>query len=388
MKIPHHFVLVAVAVGVLTLSACGSGGGTSPAAPSAPSAPVDTSVTISATAVDPYISGAVFCVDVDRNRVCDPGEPRSTASDALGRLTFDLDATLGPDTMIVADPAGGLGIHNGVPYTLVMSAVVGEGADSFVISPLTTMQAATASINAGGDIVSRLTPENIAIMIQAAGLPDMTTADVTADPMTGLEGLALDEVTDADLRRLRASLATYAFMRYYQASPALQAMSPDDILASGINTAGIGDDVVYKRLSAMVAAVIDATSSARRDAIQMLVDSMNVNPGIAIPGERFPDPTAEQLVQAAVTAMDFVATAGTDLVPFLLDPMGKFSTSVSSAIESYYAASNREQLQRAMAEHMLLDFAGTAGAPGIDAGLHCASGYFRINMSLDSECAP
>lgn len=384
MKI-FHFALAAVAVGVLTLSACGSDGGTSPAAPPAL---VDTSVTISAVAVDPYISDAVFCVDVDRNRVCDPDEPHSTASDALGRLTFDLDAPLGPDTLIVADPAGGLGAHNGVPYTLAMSAVVGEGADGFVISPLTTLQAATASINAGGDIVSRLTPENIAIMIQAAGLPDVTPADVTGDPMRGIADLSYGAITDVDLARIRASLATYAFMRYYETSPSLQTMSPDDILASGINTTGIGDDVVHKRLSAMVAAVIDATSSARRDAIQMLVASMNANPGIAIPGERFPDPTAEQLVRAAVTAMDFMAAAGTDLVPFLLDPMGKFSQSIGGVMSAYWAVDNESQLQSAMAEHMLTDFASAAGAPGIDAGLQCTSGYFRINMSLDAECVP
>lgn len=382
---------------LITLALTGCGGSSSS------SSPVDTSVSLSATVVDPYIEGAVFCVDTDRSKTCDAGEPRSTASAADGSITFDLDAPLPAGSLIIADPAS-LGTHNGVAFTLAMGALVGEGADGFVISPMTTLQSSSASLTQAGDVSASLTHENIAELLRTAGLTDITAADISADPMQGIGNLS-GVVTDAQLARIQAALSMYGFMKLFNESDALNGKSVADILASGLNDTGVGDDDVYQVLSAMVGAIQDVVSPALIVQAQGPVDTANVALAAgSLP--TLPDVTAEVIVKAGVAIIDRVVgdaaaacnaaggvyTAGLAAATTHLGD-GAFPTLVEELGLAYYAAHNQAALQTLldaapMASSMTELMGGAPEAAPLDAGRTCASGHFTVNESLVASCIP
>ena len=66
------FPLTAMCIGLLT--ACGGGGGDSPA----PQPPATTSM--SGSVADGYLQGAVVCLDMNNNGRCDSGEPSATTN--------------------------------------------------------------------------------------------------------------------------------------------------------------------------------------------------------------------------------------------------------------------------------------------------------------------
>lgn len=375
---------------LITLALAGCGGSSSG------SSPVDTSVSLSATVVDPYIEGAVFCVDTDRSKTCDAGEPRSSASAADGSITFDLDAPLPAGSFIIADPAS-LGTHNGVDFTLAMGALVGEGADGFVISPMTTLQSSSASLTQAGDVSASLTNENIAQLLQTAGLTDITAADIGADPMAGIGELS-GAVTDAQLARIQAALSMYGFMKLFNESAALNGKSVADILASGLDTGG-GD--VYQVLSAMVGAIQDVVSPALIAQAQGPVTA--ANGGLPPGAPALPDVTAEVIVKAGVAIMDRVVgdaaaacnaasgdyTAGLAAATVHLNN-GAFPGLVEDLGLGYYAAHNKAALEAllaaASAPNMTTLMMGAPQAAPLDAGLTCASGHFTVDASLVASC--
>ncbi len=378
---------------LITLALTGCGGSSSS------SSPVDTSVSLSATVVDPYIEGAVFCVDTDRSKTCDAGEPRSTASAADGSITFDLDAPLPAGSLIIADPAS-LGTHNGVAFTLAMGALVGEGADGFVISPMTTLQSSSASLTQAGDVSASLTHENIAELLRTAGLTDITAADISADPMQGIGDLS-GVVTDAQLARIQATLSMYGFMKLFNESDALNGKSVADILASGLDTSGSGD--VYNLLSAMVGAIQDVVSPALIAQAQGPVTAAN---GLLPPGApALPTVTAEVIVKAGVAILDRVVgdaaaacnaasgdyTAGLAAATTHLGD-GAFPLLVEELGLAYYAAHNQAALEAlltfASAPNMTALMMGAPQATPLDAGLACASGHFTVDNILNASCIP
>lgn len=358
------------------------------------------STSLSATVVDPYIEGAVFCVDTNRNKSCDADEPRSTASTADGSITFDLDEPLPADSLIIADPAS-LGTHNGVDFTLAMGALVGEGADGFVISPLTTLQSSSASLTQAGDVSASLTHENIAELLRTAGLTDITAADIGADPMAGISALS-GTVTDAQLARIRAALSMYGFMKLFNESNALNGLSVADILASGLNDTGTGNDDVYQVLSAMVGAIQQVVSPALIAQAQGPIDTVNAG----LPAPALPDVTAEVIVKAGVAIIDRVVgdaaaacnanggdyTFGLTAATAHLSN-GAFPTLVEELGIQYYAAHNRAALQALLTAAAPMPDMATllGGAPQgalLDTGMACASGHFTVDDTLNASCIP
>ena len=175
----------AIAAVVLSLAACGGGGGGGSQA-------ADTG--IKGVAVDPYIVGAAFCEDKNTNGVCDPGEQVSTASDAAGRFTFSNALTLGSDIIIAVQ-----GTHNGVTYTGDIKRKVDQ-ADDLVVSPLTTL------------LANGWTAANVVAVLNSGGITGLTGADLTKDPMAGIEALDGTSLTTDHFKIVKSSIAVHSFL--------------------------------------------------------------------------------------------------------------------------------------------------------------------------------
>lgn len=165
--------------GALTLAvlaaACGGGGGGGDDAPPAASA-----VTLSGRVADGPIQGATACYDLNDNRACDTGEPRSASpSDAAGNFTIQVDAAVaGRHRLIVEVPASAVDADTGQPvgtaFVLVAPATGSGGAQAVFVSPLTSL--VQQQMDATGQ-----TRADAAAFVQAqAGLPVSPLADFTA----------------------------------------------------------------------------------------------------------------------------------------------------------------------------------------------------------------
>lgn len=236
----------------------------------------------SLVAVDPYVESVVFFEDVNNNGVQDVGEQGSSTSDASGQCGFDAKLSVG--STIVASIAG---VHNGLPYSLTLKRKVERGMESpIVISPPTTLAA------------DDLTAAQVADMLAAAGLADITAGMITEDPMSGMDAIT-GSVTEAQLLRLRASIATYVFMRIRAGSDALASLSGAELYASGMDT----DDTpgaLHTILSTAVSVISQALSPAALAAAQATVSSYTGAPAIS----------SLDIVQTAVTVADRLALVG------------------------------------------------------------------------------
>ena len=176
--------LLALSFLILPVFGCGGGGGGeesySPVGGDA--APVR------GIAVDPYISDAVFQEISEDNVVLQ----ESSRSDENGGFFFSRPLT--PGSVLKTKPSA-RGIHNGLPYTGILKRKV-DDSEVQVVSPLTTLAANGLS---EGEILSLLT---------TAGLPGLTIADLTADPMAALQSAPDDA---SALLPLQANVAVNAF---------------------------------------------------------------------------------------------------------------------------------------------------------------------------------
>jgi hypothetical protein len=111
------------------LAACGGGGTTGQG--------------ISGRVMDGYIKGAIVCLDVNANGVCNSDEPQAeTTTGGVYALNVPSDAQLGGTNLLVEVPVGA--IDEDTPNTPIATAYVMRGVASAeaVVSPLTTVLAA------------------------------------------------------------------------------------------------------------------------------------------------------------------------------------------------------------------------------------------------------
>ncbi|QFS37631.1 hypothetical protein [Burkholderia cepacia] len=124
------------------LTACGGGGDSSPGQPTtgggAPTAPTPA---VTGKAIDGYLVGAMVCLDLNNNGVCDSGEP-TAVTDGTGQFSipYSGDATgktilvqVTPTTKDQSRPAGFQ-----FPASFTLSQVI-QPTTSQVVSPLTTL---------------------------------------------------------------------------------------------------------------------------------------------------------------------------------------------------------------------------------------------------------
>ena len=292
----YRALLIAILSVSLTACSSGSGSGSSGSDPT----------TITATVVDPYIEGAVFCIlsnptpsgdlGAEEKQQCADDDVRSTPSGADGVITFEIDGALPANTLIIADKPG---THNGVAYPVDMAALLDDGAelgDHFIISPMTTVRGRTAQIDQNGAIVDKLSPGDIVAMLQDAGMVGITEADVSADPMEGMAELTSPE-DDNDLVRIQSALAVYGLLLVYDQSVVLRGFPPQAFQTS---------DEIAEILAVMVQTIQGAVNSDLIAKVQEPITAANeqlANAGVPS-SHRFPDVSAEVLINGSVSVMD------------------------------------------------------------------------------------
>jgi predicted CxxxxCH...CXXCH cytochrome family protein len=177
------------------LAACSSGSGGGDGATSSTSTPASNNTLKQGIAVDPYVVGAVFQeVAADGVTIL---QRQSTPSDANGVFTFPADLTIGSTVeMKVANK----GLHGGAPFQGLLRYNVKAGDTQRVtVTPLTTM------------LANGIQPTDAIMALNNAGFIGLTTADLYANPMTGLANLT-SGVTDQQLKLLQAAMAVEAYM--------------------------------------------------------------------------------------------------------------------------------------------------------------------------------
>ena len=323
----------------------------------------DPNVKLSATVVDPYIEGAVFCIlsdptpsadlDAEENQQCAEDDIRSTPSDADGVITFELDEPLPEGALILADEPG---THNGVEYPVKMAALLDDGAedgDHFVISPMTTVRGRTAQIDQNGEIVGKLSTEDIVQMLENAGMAGMTEEDVSADPMEGMAELT-SPVVDDDLVRIQSALSAYGLLLVYDQSVVLRGLPHDYFLESGL---GDSDDVttpdgevigdaIHQILTFMVDTVQGAVNGELISKVQQPIDAANDALDQSPLDIEFPDVSAEVLINGSVSVMDKIAaeTAEATAQAFAEDPTSDWHLKGLETAQSYLTHNDFQDL--------------------------------------------
>ncbi len=198
MKIlPVRLLIVSVAL-MQFLIGC-SGGSSSPT-PNSQNPPTTPPVSggSSGVAVDPYISGAIFYEDLNNNGVWDATEQVSTVSGINGKFTFNNTLTSG-STIIMKNYSSGAALHNGAPFYGKLKRKV-DSSGELISSPSTTL------------LANGMTGQEIISLLTEAGLAGVTEADLTADPMSGIDTLSASAVTEANLKKIKSAMMIYAFM--------------------------------------------------------------------------------------------------------------------------------------------------------------------------------
>ena len=278
--------------------------------------------------VDPYIVGATLCEDANRDGECSDGEQTSSASSSEGEFSFS--APLTPGSHIITKIQG---THNGLEYDVALCGVVDEDGNVDIVSPLTTLEA------------KGLSKAQIASILNDAGMDNLDEDDVSSDPMEGLSGKT--SVTDEELKKLQASLATYGLLKVMKGSEALSALSSTELSLSS---------EIRQIAAQMVATIQSSLNQATFTTIKTQMDSVRD----AIPAQysahvEIPDITTDIVIKTAVTIMERLSTAGYEKcnesdgnVTLALQEVSVLTSDMETQIQDiaqyYYGLENKEKL--------------------------------------------
>ncbi|XPV67465.1 MAG: tandem-95 repeat protein [Halarcobacter sp.] len=167
----------------------------------ASSTPVTVDVTVKEAhvAVDPYIIGAQFCADLNKNDTCDTNEPVSTVTDENGYFTF---SQIQPDGTPIIMLGTVKGSHVGVPFEGLLKSSV----DNPITSPLTTMN------------LNGFTKTQIIDILTVAGISGISESDLDVDPMSLFSGSTV-QASDYPIMHAIIAVNTFLSMTDYGLTP-------------------------------------------------------------------------------------------------------------------------------------------------------------------------
>ncbi len=360
-----------------------------------------TTPAVTFVAVDPYIEGARFCEDINKNGQCDSGEQLSTASNASGQFSFSNDLAAG--AIVITDPTS-MGTHNGQAYELQMQVDTATFNNN-IITPLTTFA------NNKGLQIGELKD-----LLIAAGLTTVLESDLTVDPVAELNTITTgsESNTDTVFRRLHASIAVYGFLRLLEESSALKLLTHDEILASGKIT-GYWYQGVNEGINQILTAMVTNISTTLNTTYYSLIKNQlsALNGAFVAAGVSAPTIDASMIVDTAMVVMEMLVDKGASVCNSTGGDYNSALTSINTIISDsgFSNAIQSVAIRRMMGKYrsnfealqsrMNLGFGsgsytngwsgGTITFGGIghdmDAGLACSSGYPTIDENLSVGCA-
>ena len=155
-------------------------------------------------AVDPYIEGTKFFYDENGNGIYDNGEPVSSPTDANGN--FSIQARISEEYDLLTLP-GNFGKHLGKDFPFQMRSGLNfkDTNGKIIVSPIT-------SVVSWGIDVSKLL-QTINTEFAAAGITEtIAEADIKGDPLAGLDQMNAENLTNNDLRKIRAVIAVQQYI--------------------------------------------------------------------------------------------------------------------------------------------------------------------------------
>lgn len=370
--LPVVLVLSSVAV----LSSCGGG---SEGDSSSPSMSEVKSLVV--TAVDPYISEAQFCIDVNKNGQCDAATDKfSTADTVVGQYVFS--GYVPTEDLAILPVTNGK--HNGKAYTLGLKGKVGANVQTAVVNPATTAVFSQKISNT----------ELVTILNQFSSQLGMTVseADLLVDPASGLLDKSPADVTDAELAKLRLQVVLYALQRIMQGSTIINGLEGSQFVASATAGSGDGDgnDVIYKIIEAMITSV---TSGINKSVISAFLADSGYQTAIGYGAPKF---NMADLLATAVTVVDKATEVGysacnassgdINAITAAITPLNaQIITWAGTLDRNYYATNHKagiESVPYAGSQIMTEMRKDTA----LNAGFNCASKYFEIDASNAIQC--
>ena len=257
MYIKLKLAFLGAAVGAL--SACGGGGG---------GVAASTTTSVPVTVMDGLIQGAIVCLDINSNGICDTSEPQATTN-AAGLASLSVPNTdLGKYPVVAVVPVGAIDADSGpvaTAYTLTAPAD-----QTAVISPLTTLvQQVVASTGAS-------TADAVSVVQNQAGISSSPLANyvANADSTAANTARVLVVAVQTQIVSLASSVgqtdSSGTVMTATDVQKAIMA-NLGNLLASAV--AAGGD-------SAVVTACTDKTSSACQSAIAAAVSTVVADNGL------------------------------------------------------------------------------------------------------------
>lgn len=348
----------------LALSGCGGSSSDSPAG-NGNNGGNGTSSGLTITAVDPYITGAEFCIDLNDNNACDAGEP--TAKD-LGNGQYQF-TNYTPDAVykILAKNKGtesnpNYGTHNGAAYPLNIRSLTAANQVTGFVTPTSTMQ-----LNQNITQVQLLQVLNqFSHMLGKT----VTAGDISGDHIKDIINKKPSELTEADLAVIRAQLTVYGAMRIMQGSDKIRSLTGDQFMVSAMN-GGANNTVftIFNTLVTNVAHAIDknALSSFDGQLPDILKNAYPIRMDVVVAtGVAIVDFMTQKGYDACNQSDGDVAQIQGALSPYL----SKIQGVAQDMGPKYYQAKNKE-----MSGPYKDGVVSQIGSAGFD----CASGHFKVS---------
>lgn len=249
---------------------------------------------ITGVLLDPYITQAKVCLDVNSNNSCDENELVVETNNS-GAFTFTLTAALDADAKIIVLNRGSFqapdyGYHAGIPYQLPLSSTVPVGENKLVVTPGST---ASTTLN-----IDEATLVSIINQFSDKIGKTLTTADLTTDPFSDL---VAHEVDANAIAVLRSNLVLYSVLRTLNAMQAID--TTQAINANFATEALIDTSKTYQLIESIVNNVAAGIDQDLIDEIQTGITQGNQGL-IAASQTTMPDISTEVVMSTAAAIAD------------------------------------------------------------------------------------
>lgn len=272
----RKLTLALAAVGVASVGMIGCGGSSSNRS---------STTTVSGLAIDGYLALAIVCVDTNRNKVCDPGEPQDI-TDENGNFSISTTDTTSP-LVLQAVPNQTTDISTGLPVdSLFLTAPNG----SANVTPLTTLAQVKSEVE-GTSYADAQT--SVISDLGLTGVTDLAGFDYIAAQSSSDSATAAAAVKAAATAQVVASVITNNMSTISSSSSSANTSGNANALAVYDLFDNDGTGTAVSQIATSVNSTVDAGGSVNTSALasantisstEVESDLTNVDTAISGPG--------------------------------------------------------------------------------------------------------
>lgn len=361
---------------------------------------------IRGTLVDPYITDANVCLDLNGNNICEADEA-ITQSDENGQFIFERTEAINNLAQIIVLNRGSFqfpdyGYHNGIPYEVPLAATNLSTDSSTIVTPASTalqqmnIDAATFALilNQFSDKIGQT----------------FTAEDIVNDPYSGIDLSA--EISLDTLSRLKANLVIYSILRTTDSFRGLEGY--EEFITTFATLAQQPNSAVYALLNSIVDTVSAGLNlellNTFKDAIitgnQSIAEQSS---GLAQP---LPDLSGQVVLEVATAITDYLIDSSLRVITQELNQDSNLD--FTSRFEQITTLANAQLLQSqlqlpdlisklgpmaygAVNKSHLASYSGPFeivrssifnAIPYMQEGYNCSEGHFAIALQYNDPASP